>query len=740
MKSKKIKKALSTSVASLTVFSTLNGSISTKIYATTPGVQKSTNDNNTQMYFSGFAQIQEGYNYTLVCSYKGYNFAISCSKLDHKIANQYERIFKNVMKDRPYDESIPAENLLMCYIDNDANTMKWIENLFSSQSPAEQKARIELSFDCTLKNLEIENSKRSKPKIENSNQDQIEFTFGDMINYMNYYETVSKDVKKLNDYVPNFFNLLKINKDPDKWYYAMSDFSAVLGRTMFGKDSHWISLKDLSYLGTKHMVIGNEINNVRKSLESDFSVLINVAKIESKKFMANCMGITDISKETPFKKLFAKAVRMRNTINSLMEDFEKINTTTEIKDLKERIINCKEIRSEMEDPMVREMVTKTLELLKTKEELKEAEFNQFKVYSSYMSKMSESDSHSEENFEEEFEEAETTKEEKRKEFTDALYRFSLEVQELPRKILIEKLEKMDKGKTQKNPKYRRNSFGEKINYPEVKSQTQQYNYSNTTQKSTTDLTDEVTTDSETREESSEQENQENRLPTFRYLSDLIQNGRSQEEFESKMIKVFDLIDTPENRFLWYRALEEFEICFATLTENLTQTEKAELCKKFFDLPITDVLSKIKDMLFYNLPQEKYLKVVGKFLGIITEDTSEQETSESTQEDSKEDEFEKDITEETSQQETSESAQADSKENKLEKDITEETLKQETSESVQAKTQKSEAVTEKLQEKEIEPEKKESQTKKVKKKSFWSTILDFLEKLPLIGRLIHFLRK
>ena len=39
------------------------------------------------------------------------------------------------------------------------------------------------------------------------------------------------------------------------------------------------------------------------------------------------------------------------------------------------------------------------------------------------------------------------------------------------------------------------------------------------------------------------------------------------------------------------------------------------------------------------------------------------------------------------------------------------------------------------------EKKERKAEKAKKKkSFWSFILDLLEKLPLIGKLIHFLRK
>ena len=71
--------------------------------------------------------------------------------------------------------------------------------------------------------------------------------------------------------------------------------------------------------------------------------------------------------------------------------------------------------------------------------------------------MNKGDFNSAENLKKELENAQSIRKERDQELTNASYRFELEVQKLPEKMLREKLEKLNK-KSQETPKHRRNSF------------------------------------------------------------------------------------------------------------------------------------------------------------------------------------------------------------------------------------------------------------------------------------------
>lgn len=134
MKSNIFKKTLLASMTSLTVFSTLNGVISTKTYAMKPGTQKSTND-STQKPF-------------VACSYKGYNFVIyydellkNASDKEKETVNQFVEAFKKVTD--PYDEKIPKENIHTYYYKNVSGFRELMEYFFLIETPEDQRKCIE---------------------------------------------------------------------------------------------------------------------------------------------------------------------------------------------------------------------------------------------------------------------------------------------------------------------------------------------------------------------------------------------------------------------------------------------------------------------------------------------------------------------------------------------------------------------------------------------------------------------
>ena len=203
--------------------------------------------------------------------------------------------------------------------------------------------------------------------------------------------------------------------------------------------------------------------------------------------------------------------------------------------------------------------------------------------------------------------------------------------------------------------------------------------------------------------------------TFKDLNELMKTEKSQEKFERKMAEICDFIDTEGNRALWYACLDEFEKGFYVLTEDFTDEEKAAVAKKLDTLPIAGILGKLRQLIMNGLPREEYLKAVSESLGIPMK-IKPAETAKIETENLKQAETE---TLAESAPETKENAETP-EEIKLE-----ETAKE-----------KLELVANNSKQ-----EKKERKAEKAKKKkSFWSFILDLLEKLPLLGRLIHFLRK
>lgn len=134
MKSNVFKKTLLASVASLTVFSTLSGVASTKIYAMKPATQKVTDDS-----------VKESF---VACSYKGFNFVIYCddlfknsSEIEKEAVNQYLETFKKVMD--PYDEKIPKENILHYHYKNNSSFREFMRYFFLIKEPKGQRKCIE---------------------------------------------------------------------------------------------------------------------------------------------------------------------------------------------------------------------------------------------------------------------------------------------------------------------------------------------------------------------------------------------------------------------------------------------------------------------------------------------------------------------------------------------------------------------------------------------------------------------
>ena len=265
--------------------------------------------------------------------------------------------------------------------------------------------------------------------------------------------------------------------------------------------------------------------------------------------------------------------------------------------------------------------------------------------------------------------------------------------------------------------------------------------------------------------------------TFRDLSDWMENEKSQEKFELKMAEVCDFIDTPTNRDCWYVCLDQFEKCYEKLTEDFTYQEKSVICKKIFESPIAGILGKLWQLITDKQPEEEYLKAVAEFLGVPVkikpeeakegiikiEQANLEAPTENAKEVKEEPQKPAEAKPEEAQKEANEPKQAkpeapseNAKEVKEEPQKPAEikpemAAKQENAANYNkpAKTQKAEKLeaAAKNQPKEnfkpivaFTKKEKINNEKTEKKKSFWSFILDLLEKLPLIGKLIHFLRK
>lgn len=141
MKSRNFKKALSASIASLTVLSTLGSSISTKIYAGESNVQGNV-DNDTQRNF-------------IACSYKEHNFVLQYDSLlqdesNKELVNQFVGKLKEIMADRPFDKDAPKNKTIIREFENVPNTYGIMREFLSITTPEEQKEYLERYLECVL--------------------------------------------------------------------------------------------------------------------------------------------------------------------------------------------------------------------------------------------------------------------------------------------------------------------------------------------------------------------------------------------------------------------------------------------------------------------------------------------------------------------------------------------------------------------------------------------------------------
>ena len=681
------------------------------------------------------------------------------------------------------------------------------------------------------------------PGINTPKEDEIEFTFGDMMDAANYDEDGKIDLKKMVDYTPNFFNLLKIDRNSKIWEEAMYVFYKTFAEIICGEQSENFCITDLDGLMGRYLLVGNTINEIREYLINDPPKKSQKIKEAVLKFMKNQLGMTSDFTKKPYKK-FKRVLKARSMLNSAIEVFPKLHTSMQTRNVREQIINSEKIRSEMQDPTVKKMVDATLEILKAKEELQIAEYDELQARNSGIAEIQK--------------ETKNITNAKREAFSDAKYNFESVVSRAPSRILMKKLRTFDKkgiekNETKKAPRTRSKSFdeneyfenqairqeekkqeikdakrikaelvkaikssdedspeqvekivnemNEKVNDPELRKEIK-----DALDKALKEEDDRILEEmhaafsgmlgelKEEKEKKSElkapkeknkpaqttaktSQEKEEKVFTFRDLSDWMKNEKSQEKFELKMAEVCDFIDTPTNRDCWYVCLDQFEKCYEKLTEDFTYQEKSVICKKIFESPIDGILGKLWQLITDKQPEEEYLKAVAEFLGVPVKIKPEeakkgiikieQANLEAPTETAKEVKEEPQKPAETKPEETQKEAN-EPKQANLEapsenaKEIKEKpqkpaetkpemAAKQENAANYNkpAKTQKAEKLeaTTKNQPKEnfkpivaFTKKEKINNEKTEKKKSFWSFILDLLEKLPLIGKLIHFLRK
>lgn len=655
----------------------------------------------------------------------------------------------------------------------------------------------------------------SKDKIVK--ESEIEFTFGDIIDFLNCSEKTKKDIPKLVDRIPNIFNLLKVDRDIQMWEETMYFLTNISSVIICGEQFHNNTLEDLKAFKDKYIPVGNTLNEIRKCFQSN-PVSEKKCNEVVMEFMKNYLGMTDDEYTKKLFKKYRKVLEIREEIYSFVRQFNELETSTGIRNLIEKINNSEKIRSELQDPNIKEMVDITLKAIKAKENLVTRDPDMLP----------------------------DTLKAKKEAFLNAANHFETVVKNMPRKILMENLRDFDEKKLETESK----SLGEEINHFEDISKDEMFEKEqqikiaeeikaklikiiNSSDPDNADELDKVIEEMNTKitdlelldeinrvvnetlkeheklmleelsasmskvldslkniektqvdknkSEKSKEESeslqkdqknvQEEKVFTFGDLNEWMQNEKSQEKFELKMMEVCDLIDSIGNRGIWYTCLDQFEKCFESLTEDFTEEEKTELSEKVIELPIAGIFSKLRQIILDRLPEEEYLKAVSEFLGVPMKIKTKEETKKETIQ-SQQPELE--ITAENAQ--------------KVKEELTE--IKSE--EPVKPQSSKPEAVDENFQEIKEKPEKpskvkpKENaeqskivpkeknvnnytttpakvekletinknqssvdckskipstkQEKTEKKKSFWSFILDLLEKLPLIGKLVQFLRK
>lgn len=650
----------------------------------------------------------------------------------------------------------------------------------------------------------------SEDKI--AKKSKIEFTFGDIIDFYSCSRETRKDIPKLVNRIPNIFNLLRIDRDIELWadtIFFLADTSLDI---IYGEQSHNYNLEDVEALKYKRIPVGHTLNELRKWFKGDgysegkcYQIVIE--------FMKNYLGMTDDDHTKNLFKKFRKVVEMKREICSLVRQSNELDTNIGIRCLIEKINNSEKIRSGIEDPHVKKMVDTLLEGLKAKENLltrepdispdtMEAKKKAFydaadrlermivnmpriilaENLKDFEEKKLENESKSlgeEENYFEDMSKEEILERERQ-------IKIAEEIKAKLIKIINssdpDKNDKLDKAIEEMNTRINDpellgevRRFGQKTLEEHKKAMLEEFS---ATMSRMLDLVKNLGNKSKAEEPKKECESpqedkkdvqqpiKEEKVFTFGDLNEWMQNEKSQEKFELKMMEVCDFIDTVGNRGIWYTCLDQFEKCFQSLTEDFTEEEKTEISKKVAELPIAGIFNKLRQAFMDHLPEEEYLKAVSEFLGVPMKVKPAEEAKE---EPIKQQESNSEVSAKNSQEIKEKPAEI-----KPQEEAKEEPIEQQKS-NLEVSAENSQEIKEKPAE--IKPAKKAEQPKITpkeenahsynkpetiaknqsnsnfkpaipsikqekaeKKKSFWSFILDLLEKLPLIGKLIHFLRK
>lgn len=689
--------------------------------------------------------------------------------------------------------------------------------------------------------------KATEVKTNACNENEIEFTFTDFINIGDYY-FISKDTKNLVNHTPNLLNLLAIDKDLKHWQKAMAFFFQEIAKSICKEQSENLSLKDMEGLSSRYIPIGDSLNNIRLVLNEDESVIRNISQAEAARFMLKCFGI---SKDVQFNKL-TEILKIRKILTSVMKKLVQSYPCSIplMQDLKKEIKNSKEISSKLGDPTVEEMVNATLEAIDAKETLLKAKIKEFDMLGKKISEIKNltNDSCPEKKHEQELAEKEEVKnliKTSKKDYSRKIENFNILVDELPGKILMERVLKFDKRECLKKEnktiaKKRPQSLKERIDFFENISKTQTSTPEPTTYTSKSiekaksnlikmvksansetfektektikeiqenainrevkkiaetalaameakqalltaeisacmvdDLKKESTetlkklenSKNESEEWKKEYEaaqekqkdihekeamanankqnaekdflkameklNEEKTCFTFRDLEELMSKEKSQEKIESTIAEVCNFDNTNINQDIWDHSFNEFDKSCNFLLEGCAQEERAILITRIKDLPIAAVSKRFREILLNRYPEIEYLKATCQLLNVILKEPSQENKQNSAKTASEEAPAQNNNSENSKPAQTEEKTTAPAETHKK---IENQNI---ASCSTPAKTaEKSELPNENSKKENIIQTKKEEP----KKKSFWSTILDFFEKLPLIGRFIRFLRK
>ena len=155
MKSKNFKKILSASIASLTMLSTLSGSVSTKIYATKN--ENSQTKDVTKDYPEYYQEIGE-YEETSTFSFlhNGYYYLMDDSRLNYDIAGMF-REFVNEISNEEYRSIIPPTKGYVFYAFGIEPDKKLIDFLLSDETNENKKLAIKNFMDEIAREAEKNN-------------------------------------------------------------------------------------------------------------------------------------------------------------------------------------------------------------------------------------------------------------------------------------------------------------------------------------------------------------------------------------------------------------------------------------------------------------------------------------------------------------------------------------------------------------------------------------------------------